>query len=314
MAGEVTLIAKIAPKNDAFTGLVDAKHVIGGASNTLPDAALSASNITQFADSLYSAINHTHTLDYLSNVDVGSGLSNGQILAYNSSTQIWYNANPDDIIAPLTFSLPLLNTAGNVSLNINTTYFDVDSNGNLDFIYNFDTDYLRLDGSNNLVGADSWLTQAAGDARYLMADSGTILDVTSTINVTTSGLTWAQLDSYTIIKVKGASGAVVVTATPSIEQSPNDGQEIIILGMDDINTVTFQDGSNLAGSGLCLSNGQNMTLGKGDTLHLIYEANLDNWLEVTRSNNVYTNPITSYLLDEDGEIIQFEDDENFEEE
>jgi len=45
----VELIAKITPKNDGFVGLVDADQVIGGgASGTLPDAALSESNLTQF--------------------------------------------------------------------------------------------------------------------------------------------------------------------------------------------------------------------------------------------------------------------------
>jgi len=41
-AGDVNLIAKIAPKNDGFTGLVDAKQVIGGASNRLLAAVMPA--------------------------------------------------------------------------------------------------------------------------------------------------------------------------------------------------------------------------------------------------------------------------------
>lgn len=39
--GDVNLIAKVAPYGDGFTGMVDAKHVIGGgASGVLPDAAM----------------------------------------------------------------------------------------------------------------------------------------------------------------------------------------------------------------------------------------------------------------------------------
>ena len=50
MSGDVTLIAKIAPKNDAFVGMVDAKQVLGdGVTNTLPDAAVAESNVKQFA-------------------------------------------------------------------------------------------------------------------------------------------------------------------------------------------------------------------------------------------------------------------------
>jgi hypothetical protein len=44
----IDLIAKIAPKNDAFTGMVDADQVLGGGgAGTLPDACVAASNITQ---------------------------------------------------------------------------------------------------------------------------------------------------------------------------------------------------------------------------------------------------------------------------
>ena len=43
----IELIDKIAPKNDGFVGMLDADQVIGGgASGTLPDAAVAASNVT----------------------------------------------------------------------------------------------------------------------------------------------------------------------------------------------------------------------------------------------------------------------------
>jgi len=44
----IELIAKIAPKNDGFTGMVDADQVLGGgAAGTLPDATVAASNVLQ---------------------------------------------------------------------------------------------------------------------------------------------------------------------------------------------------------------------------------------------------------------------------
>ena len=44
----IELIAKIAPKNDGFTGMVDADQVIGGgAAGTLLDACVAASNVLQ---------------------------------------------------------------------------------------------------------------------------------------------------------------------------------------------------------------------------------------------------------------------------
>lgn len=49
----IELIAKIAPKNDGFTGMVDADQVLGGgAAGTLPDATVAISNITQHVGSI----------------------------------------------------------------------------------------------------------------------------------------------------------------------------------------------------------------------------------------------------------------------
>ncbi len=42
-----------------------------------------------------SNVNHTHTLDALSNVGVSSGLSSGQLLTYDSFHHIWYNWTPN---------------------------------------------------------------------------------------------------------------------------------------------------------------------------------------------------------------------------
>ncbi|MBP7209562.1 MAG: hypothetical protein KBA02_00035 [Paludibacteraceae bacterium] len=87
-----------------------------------------------------------------------------------------------------------------------------------------------------------------------------------------------------MIRVAGSGGAVTVSATPSIVDS-YDGAIIIICGTDDTNTVTLQDESNLANSGLQLNTAANCTLGKGDTLQLTYNSTDDKWYEISRSNN-----------------------------
>jgi len=57
----IELLDKIAPKNDGFTGMVDADQVLGGGgSGTLPDATVAASNVTQHVAS----INHDALLNY----------------------------------------------------------------------------------------------------------------------------------------------------------------------------------------------------------------------------------------------------------
>lgn len=61
----IELIAKIAPKNDGFVGMVDADQVIGGVEGgTLPDNTVAESNVTQHEDAIdHDALTNTHDLE-----------------------------------------------------------------------------------------------------------------------------------------------------------------------------------------------------------------------------------------------------------
>ncbi len=87
-----------------------------------------------------------------------------------------------------------------------------------------------------------------------------------------------------IMRVQGSGGAVTITATPNIADG-SDGEMAIIHGDNDTNTLTLQDESNLSGSGLELSGGNNFVLGKGDIIHLTYDLGDDKWYEISRSDN-----------------------------
>jgi hypothetical protein len=102
----------------------------------------------------------------------------------------------------------------------------------------------------------------------------------------TKNITAAGGITYTkrITRVQGSGGAITVTATPSVKPI-SDGKEIIIQGDSDANTVTLKDESGLANSGLALAGGANVTLGKGDTLHLLYDEGDGKYYEISRSNN-----------------------------
>lgn len=52
-AGDINLIAKIAPKNDAFQGMVDANQVLGDTGSTIPDNALAPSSVFQFGSPVF---------------------------------------------------------------------------------------------------------------------------------------------------------------------------------------------------------------------------------------------------------------------
>ena len=87
-----------------------------------------------------------------------------------------------------------------------------------------------------------------------------------------------------ITRVVGNGGAVTLTSTPHITDG-NDGECVKIQGTDDTNTVTFQDESALANSGMQLSGGEDFTLGKGDMLEVCYDSDEDKWYENSRSDN-----------------------------
>jgi len=84
----------------------------------------------------------------------------------------------------------------------------------------------------------------------------------------------------TITRVVGSGGAVVLDVDPAIENGAFDGQMIIIQGTSDANTVQIADNCNAQLAGAAA-----MTLGKGDTIQLIWDNGETEWYEVSRSDN-----------------------------
>lgn len=87
------------------------------------------------------------------------------------------------------------------------------------------------------------------------------------------------------MKIRGDGGAVTVTATPSVEEAAIEGHLIKLQGASGTNTVTLQDESSLSGSKLNLYGGNNVTLGMGDVLVLIYNENSGAYYQVSDSDN-----------------------------
>jgi hypothetical protein len=102
-----------------------------------------------------------------------------------------------------------------------------------------------------------------------------------------TGITGAMILANPLIRVVGNGGDITITATPSIAAGV-DGQRLLIQGTDNTDTVTLQDESNLAGSDLNLAGGVDFTLGRGDTIEVIYDSGDAKWFEITRSDNTYT--------------------------
>jgi hypothetical protein len=93
-----------------------------------------------------------------------------------------------------------------------------------------------------------------------------------------SGITGSMLANK-IIRVQGSGGPVTITSDPPIASGTN-GQIIILRGMDETNTVTFDPGAKLK-----LSGGYSFTLGDHDSLMLSYDGADELWFELARSDN-----------------------------
>jgi len=81
------------------------------------------------------------------------------------------------------------------------------------------------------------------------------------------------------LQVQGSGGAVTLTSVPTISKGDIDGEYLLIMGIDDTNTVTLQDKTSLTGTTLELG-GSDVTLGAGDILELVYSKTLGLWCKI----------------------------------
>ena len=133
------------------------------------------------------------------------------------------------------------------------------------------------------IGANRLGITAAGSAKLEANNEGIAVIPSNTASITAGG---GITPTRAVMRVQGSGGAVTVTATPSIVSGLGvDGQILIIQGDSDANTVKLQDEAQLANTDLQLSGGTDMTLGKGDTLTLVYDSGDGKWYEIARSDN-----------------------------
>ena len=129
----------------------------------------------------------------------------------------------------------------------------------------------------DITGTTIEATTSMTTIRGIGTINGSVRAVVAGTGITSS---WLRRNSL----IQGSGGAVTVTATPNIAGGAN-GETITLIGHSDVNTVTFQDESNLANSDLHLAGGLDVTLGEFDTLTLVYSLAKAKWVEKSRSNN-----------------------------
>jgi len=181
----------------------------------------------------------------------------------------------------------LLITSSLIGLRRNTRVYDnsifyFGDNNDIGFSYDETTDD-RFEESTSAglvrsVDTASTTTQFHGAVVF----NSLLVEVPSADQSLSAGTTMTVTNR--IMRVVGNGGAVTLTSTPHLTDA-SDGVCTKIQGTDDTNTVTLQDESNLANSGMQLSGGADFTLGQGDILEVCYDSGDDNWYEVSRSNN-----------------------------
>lgn len=93
--------------------------------------------------------------------------------------------------------------------------------------------------------------------------------------ITASGLTILGIQRE-VQFIKGSGGPVVVTGAPAIAVGTTVGQELILVCVDNTNTVTLNDGNGLSLNGPIVMN----ATGAGAWIYLVWDGT--NWSEVSR--------------------------------
>lgn len=119
------------------------------------------------------------------------------------------------------------------------------------------------------------ITNLPVTAPSLNGGSGSAQSVTAAGGITLTGLTFSN-NAW----IAGSAGAVTVTKTPSITACTADGQKLQVIGTSNTNTVTLQDVTALASSGLSLNG--NFKASKDSVLNLHCDITQSLWVEDSR--------------------------------
>lgn len=136
-----------------------------------------------------------------------------------------------------------------------------------------DTQTVGRIGLNNVLAESG---DAIANAQQKINENS-LKDLGSITLLTSESITLDEVHKIQYVKVEGNGGAVTLN-TPFANQ-PKDKTKILLVGSDDTNTVTFEVNDSVNG---LYVNG-NATLLRGYILELIYDAQLQRFLEVGRN-------------------------------
>lgn len=210
----------------------------------------SAATLAAFTTSYVKVTNGS--LVSLSGIPAGA---NGEVLTLTNGTGASVTINNND--GSITASNRILTGTGNlVTLN---------ADASLQLIYDTGTSIWRISGAGG----------GGGGSGSIFGSRGTPRNISAGIGITVADGDMSATASSQIIFVQGNGGPVVITASPAIQAGVIIGQQMIIIGRSNTNTLEIDNQS-----GSVELNG-NIVLGLGDALSLIFDGTA--WVEVSRS-------------------------------
>ena len=147
----------------------------------------------------------------------------------------------------------------------------------------FSTTYTKFNGGHHdkdhqieKNGSDTALKYDAGDDNWKINCELSYVPDTDQTRAADSTITV----NGALVRVGAVNDLDSLDVNPAIEDGISDGQIVIIQGIDDSKRLTIVDNCNTQ-----LSAGNEVVLGKGDTIMLIWDAGDSDWYEVSRSSN-----------------------------
>lgn len=132
----------------------------------------------------------------------------------------------------------------------------------------------------NAIAIDIAAQSGAGTLNLGIRNAGqTVLTPSAAQNITAAGT--AILANATTVQLT-ADASYTLTSTPTVADGA-DGQILIIVNVDTVDTITLQDQGTLASSNLRLS-ANTIALGPRDSIILMYSSTVGDWVEISQTN------------------------------
>jgi hypothetical protein len=137
-----------------------------------------------------------------------------------------------------------------------------------EFGYETDTQKFKIGDGTTAWTSLLYITAGGGGALVVTGSAAAPQAITAA-----GGIAFTGKDARQLWFVEGSGGAVTVTANPQIAAATTVGQELLVMGTSNTNTLTLADGNGLSLNGP-------VTLMNHQSLYLVWDGSV--WVEIPR--------------------------------